>query len=187
MEKARLFIALDLDDFVVDNLVETTNKLRKIIPKARWGNESTMHLTLKFFGTISLLEVREIDSAVRKSITEIKPFSFGAIGIGGFPSLEKPRVFWAGVGKGKEKIEELAADLDKNLQENFGAEIRKFVPHITVGRIKKRIILSKEQLHELNQFESKKFGVTTVKGISLYSSELTSKGPVYSKIDSWGF
>ena len=31
MEKARLFIALDAEDFVVDSLIEATNKLRKVI------------------------------------------------------------------------------------------------------------------------------------------------------------
>jgi len=185
MEKARLFIALDAEDFVVDSLIEATNKLRKVIPGVRWGNESTMHLTLKFFGTIPLLEVREIDKAVKKSIKGMESFSFGAEGVGGFPSLEKPRVLWAGIGKGKENIEYLAERLEKNLQEIYGAEIKKFVPHITLGRIKRRIVLNKEQLHELKQFESKKFGVTTVDRVSLYSSDLTPKGPVYSKVDSW--
>ncbi len=187
MEKTRLFIALSLDDFVLSNLKHSINKFRQILPEVKWFNESTMHLTLKFFGKISLMEVRDIDKAVKKAIAEIKPFSFVARGIGGFPNLEKPRVFWAGIDEGKEEIVELAARLDKFLQESYGAEIRKFVPHVTIGRINRRIELSKEQRHEFNQFESKKFGVTTVNGINLYSSELTSSGPVYSKIDSWKF
>ncbi len=187
MEKTRLFIALSLDDFVLSNLKHSINKFRQILPEVKWFNETTMHLTIKFFGKISLMEVRDIDKAVKKAIAEIKPFSFVARGIGAFPNLEKPRVFWAGIDEGKEEIVELAASLDKFLQESYGAEIRKFVPHVTIGRINRRIELSKEQRHEFNQFESKKFGVTTVNGINLYSSELTSSGPVYSKIDSWKF
>ena len=101
--------------------------------------------------------------------------------------MEKPRVFWAGIDEGRQEIAELAARLDESLQDIYGAEIRKFVPHVTIGRINRRIELTKEQMHEFNQFESKKFGATTVNGINLYSSELTSSGPVYSKIDSWKF
>ncbi len=187
MEKTRLFIALSLDDFVLSNLKHSINKFRQILPEVKWFNETTMHLTLKFFGKISLMEVRDIDKAVTKAIAEIKPFSFIARGIGAFPNLEKPRVFWAGIDEGKEGIVELAASLDKYLQESYGAEIRKFVPHVTIGRINRRIELTKEQRHEFSQFEDKKFGVTTVNGINLYSSELTSSGPVYSKIDSWKF
>ena len=185
MEKVRLFIALALEDFVVDNLSCTTNKLRDIVPNVKWFNESTIHLTMKFFGNVSLVEVRDIDKAVRKAITGIKPFSFEARGIGGFPTLEKPRVLWAGVDSGKKELELLAENLDEHLQASFGAEIKKFVPHITIGRMKRRIELSSEQIHKLNQFESKKFGTTTVKGINLYSSELSSTGPVHSKINSW--
>ncbi len=47
--------------------------------------------------------------------------------------------------------------------------------------------LTNEQINGVKQFEEKKFGVTFVEGINLYTSELTSKGPVYSKIDSWEF
>ena len=187
MEKTRLFIALSLDDFVLNNLTYSINKFRKILPEVKWFDEATMHLTLKFFGKISLMEVHDINKAVRKAIAEIKPFSFVARGVGGFPNLQKPRVFWAGIDEGKEEIVELATKLDVFLQESYGAEIRKFVPHITIGRINRRIELTKEQRHEFNQFESKKFGSTTVDGINLYSSELTSSGPVYSKIDSWKF
>jgi len=187
MEKTRLFLALKLDDFVLSNLMRSTNKFREILPEVKWYGESTIHLTLKFFGNIPLTEVLDINKSVKKAISEINPFSFVTRGLGGFPNLEKPRVFWAGIDDGKAEIEKLAASLDKFLQESYGAEIRKFVPHITLGRINRKIELNKKQIHEFNQFENKKFGVTTVNGINLYSSELTPSGPVYSKIDSWEF
>jgi len=188
MQKVRLFLAIDLDNETLFKLSTAMGELQKIFPEARWCKQNALHLTLKFFGTIPLLSVVEIGNAVNSVVKKMSPIHFKTQGIGGFPSLENPRVLWAGVTNGKEKINFLARRLSEELERyNFIPERKKFVPHITLARFKRGGKLSEDKIEIPNKIVNQSFGITETDEIILYSSDLTPEGPIYSVVDRWEF
>jgi 2'-5' RNA ligase len=109
-------------------------------------------------------------------------------GVGGFPTLENPRILWAGVTEGKEKIVKLAQKISDALEEyDFIPERKKFVPHITIARFKRGRKGSGEIITLPSGLTERSFGITEASEILLYSSDLMENGPLYSVVDRWKF
>lgn len=62
----------------------------------------------------------------------------------------------------------------------FPSEKRKFIPHITIGRVKKNFKILKHPIMP----ENKKFDLSK---ISIVKSELTRAGSLYSDMREWKF
>ncbi|MFP4203272.1 MAG: RNA 2',3'-cyclic phosphodiesterase [Opitutales bacterium] len=125
----RLFFALPLPDFVREKLFELDEGESSIRPVAG----SKLHLTLRFFGEVE----PEMTDAIIDAVSGIaaRPFLLHLEGVGCFPSEKRPRVLWAGVGKGhphlfslQKQLEDVAANL------GFPLENTHFTPHVTVAR-----------------------------------------------------
>ena len=187
MENARLFLAIDLDDATLNALTSAVEGMRAFFPGARWCRRRAMHLTLRFFGTIPLKSVARIAKAVQPVAASREPVSFEVKGLGAFPTMENPRVLWTGVSEGRLGIELLASDISAALEKKgFGAGERRFVPHITLARFKRRTKPRQEYVEEaLAEFGSASFGVTEAERVVLYASELTQSGPLYTVVDEW--
>lgn len=187
MEHARLFLALDVDDAVRKRLLHAMQALRQVVPRARWCREDALHLTLWFFGTLPLTAVNEIAAAVEPVARETAAFACSVKGIGGFPSLARPRVVWAGVGEGSVEVNTLAQRVREALElAGFGGEERAFVPHVTLARISARSALDAAALERaLPGAATREFGSSEIDRLVLYSSELRPAGPVYHVVDSW--
>jgi len=188
MQSVRLFLALNLNAGTLNKLAKTTGELNSDFPDARWCKKNAMHLTLKFFGTIPLISVVEIGKAVKSVVSKMAPIRFEVKGVGGFPSLENPRILWAGVTEGKEKIIRLAQNISDALEEyDFIPERKKFVPHITIARFKRGRKGSAEIISLPPNLTERTFGLTETNELLLYSSDLTENGPLYSVVDRWKF
>ncbi len=188
MQNIRLFLALNLNAGTLNKLAKTTGELNNDFRDARWCKKDAMHLTLKFFGTIPLISVVEIGKAVKSAISKMEPIRFEVKGVGGFPTLENPRILWAGVTEGKEKIIKLAQKISDALEEyDFIPERKNFVPHITLARFKRGRKGSDEIITLPSGLTERSFGVTEASEILLYSSDLMENGPLYSVVDRWKF
>jgi len=105
----------------------------------RWVRPENIHLTLKFLGEISEEQAPQIASALAQVARLRRPFRIEPEGLGAFPSPERARVLWAGVGKGSASLEELAAAVEEALFPlGFGREQRPFRAHLTLGRARGR-------------------------------------------------
>jgi len=187
MESERLFLALDLNKRVTTRLQEVTRKLDTICDHARWVKPEGLHLTIKFFGVLPLGDVRAINTGVMRVLDRYTSFSGEVSGVGGFPALDRPRVLWAGVYDESGIISRFCEDILVELAEQgFGKEDRKFVPHVTLARFKRRAPLDLEKLSGvLPEYETYRFGETEFDRVILYSSELTPAGPIYRVVSSW--
>lgn len=95
------------------------------------------HLTLHFFGELSLERVPAVVEAITEVARATPPFSLEIRGVGAFPTLQRPRVIWAGVGDGSEAVRSLADRLRASLDSRgFSVEGRVFVPHVTLLRVR---------------------------------------------------
>lgn len=103
------------------------------IPGARWMDPSNYHLTLRFIGDIETGLARELAQALDG--VSLEPFRLSLKGVGLFGG-NKPHSIFAGIAENGE-LRRLH-DLHERLCQIMGlpAEGRKFVPHVTLARLK---------------------------------------------------
>ena len=142
METIRAFIAIPLPHPLLQKLVALQQQLEKQVPprSVRWVRAEGIHLTLKFLGdtpTEKLPDIRQALAAVARHAPG-RPFTVE--GLGCFPNPSRPRVVWVGVQEPtgwmvvlQDAIEEVMAPF------GYPPEGRGFTPHLTLGRIRRRI------------------------------------------------
>jgi 2'-5' RNA ligase len=98
-----------------------------------------------------------------------------------------PRVLWAGVDAGAERLCHVARELNPAFAAaGLGLEERAYVPHVTLARLKRRVPLDAAALAKvLPDAATYDFGVSTCDTLVLYSSELTPDGPLYTRVAHW--
>jgi len=183
----RAFIAVDLSIPVVNNLVllqeDIDEPIDLCLGVVRWTKPQNIHLTLKFLGEVDdALVYRARD--VLRVICETQPiFEFQTKGTGAFPSLERPRILYAGTAVGSDDLAALRERIEQGLEElGVDRDTRPFKAHVTLGRIKTpRIPVDAAEF--LTPFTDTVFGTTQVKDLVLYESELRRTGPVYKIVE----
>ncbi len=175
----RLFIAIELTSEVKRALGELINLLKTKGEGVKWVSPENIHLTLKFLGETPPSRVQEITDSLKKSAKKFSSFSLLVKGTGCFPSEKKPpRVLWVRI-EHNDYLNEFQKEIEMNLKEmGFPEEGRKFVPHLTLGRVKfpARLGSIKE---ELKKYEDKFFGKVKVKEVILFQSILKPQGAEY--------
>lgn len=147
--------------------------------RVRWLPPQNVHLTLKFLGESP--EPGGLHDALRAVCGRHRPLDLDLRGAGAFPSPERARVLWVGVGKGSEALGELAGSVEGALEElGFARERRPFHPHATVGRARERVALQDPGLGE-------KVGplAFTAQRVDLVRSRLSEEGAAYSTVASY--
>ncbi len=125
----RLFTGLELPpDIALDVQI-----MQGGIPGARWMDPSNFHLTIRFVGDIEQGLAREL--ALGLDSIAFKPFSVRLKGVGLFGG-NKPHSLYIGVEE-NDALRRLH-DAHERLCQTLGmaAEHRKFLPHVTLARLK---------------------------------------------------
>lgn len=171
MEKSRLFVAIDFPKELKEKFYSVENEFKLLI-NGNFVAKENFHLNLQFIGDA---EENKINSIISKlSRIKHKPFELEVENFGAFPSHNYIRVIWIGIKENKS-----LAELKNKI---FPDE--KFVPHITLARVKD--IYDKTKLQSLLE-KKRKFGKTTVDKFHLFKSALNKKGPTYEIIQSFSF
>ncbi len=181
-ETFRAFVAIDLPERVRAALGAAQQTLKSYGVRAKWVRLPSIHLTLKFLGNIDAGLTDEIAEAMAASAKGRDGLTLAAKGIGVFPHARRPRVIWAGLSGQLEVLKSLAETLDAHLADlGFPRETRAFKGHLTLGRVKAKIVADRLQaaMHELETFETDGFEVSQ---FILYKSELRPSGAVYSRV-----
>jgi len=184
----RAFLAVDPPREVLDEIGRIQDRLRNIIQgDIRWVRPEGIHLTLKFFGSISESDVANISQAVKNNTSNVKPFTLGIRRVGAFPDVKRPRVLWLGMDGDVEILIRLQKKVDAELQNyGFGKEERSFKPHLTLARIKDpRGLIGLVKIMEKS--EDYAAGSFSAGGLNLFKSDLTPKGAVYTKLAYFPF
>lgn len=125
----RLFTALE----VPRDAALSLSLLRGGLPGARWIDVENYHITLRFIGDV---EGRVADDIVN-GLDRVSRASFEIrlSGVGAFGN-KKPHALWAGVAPSAE-LAALQAEVDRIcLRNGAAADARKFVPHVTIARLR---------------------------------------------------
>jgi RNA 2',3'-cyclic 3'-phosphodiesterase len=174
MSAKRLFVSIELPEFVTKLLAELDPHLRGV----RWLEPRQMHLTLSFLGNVS----SETQARLMEKLRAIswKSFFLPLVGLGTFPSKGWPKIVWIGVGTGHPHL----FQLHKRVQEALLAvglepDLRAFHPHVTLARCRD---LSPQTIRPfLKAHAAFDAGMIHVESFCLSSSELTPAGSVYTR------
>ena len=180
----RLITALELNSKVVGNLTELVRRLRPVAP-VRWVHPQNMHVTLKYIGD---WPESRLDLILR-NLSEVRvtqPIVVPLAGLGYFPSMERPRVFWVGA-ENTAPLRQLASNVDAALGPlGVVPEVRPYQPHLTLGRVFEGESL--EELHNaIEELPSREFGTLTPDRFTLFESTVTDAGPVYRRVAEFPF
>jgi 2'-5' RNA ligase len=181
--RLRAFLAIELSPEVLDAARRVIDRLRSCPAGIKWVAPDHMHLTLQFLGEIAQTDLPEICLAVNRACQEIAPFDVRLRGAGAFPNPHRARTIWLGVGDGADKLTALYAAIQKPLSAlGFREEQRRYVPHLTLGRVRDQVGSSElaSRLAALGDFEG---GATDVSEVVLFSSDLRPDGPVYEALN----
>ncbi len=177
----RLFLAIPIQPnvhllkqktFLITNLSEES---------INWVKDENMHLTLKFIGKTSAKQIPEIINAVENEAKNFGSFPMVLERVGIFGSNYHARVVWVGIRKNKQ-LQTLQETIIQELEKiGFPSDRQNFVPHFTLGRIKK--IQHKDHFRRVMERVEKGFiQEAKVDSFVLFESILTPDGPVYKTI-----
>ncbi len=180
----RLFAALELDEDARRRLAKVAADLRRI-PGVRWTKPESLHLTLRFFGEYPEERLPELTTALEQVETpgsaipvELERLSF-------LPGEHEPRIFVA-VGQTPEPLARLQVGIEQAARSlGFEPERRGFLTHVTLGRVRdprqgrKLVAAASEYEADLGAFVADHW--------TLYGSQLTPEGPIYSVLALWPF
>jgi 2'-5' RNA ligase len=147
----------------------------------RWAAAAQLHLTLKFLGEVAAGLLPAVREAVAAALADHGPFTLALHGAGAFPSVQRPRVVWVGVGAGAAEATLLAGSLERSLAPlGFAPEPRPFAPHLTVGRVKAPGADRAALPRLIAAVRDRAWGEDVVREVHLVRSELFPAGPIYS-------
>lgn len=184
----RSFISIELSNEIKNNLVKIQQSLKLFNNYIKWEKKENHHLTLSFLGNIDEKKITEIIPILNNSVKKISSFKIKLENIGIFPNLQNPRIFWIGISNGTKELIYLQNIIAKEL-ENIGFEKeKKFVPHITFGRIDSKKI-NKIKIHKLitltKNIDTSNIPEIEVQQVFLIKSILIAKGSIYIPLENF--
>ena len=186
----RAFAAIQFPTVVKQKIDQALSPLRDSLDEdvVRWVKPDLYHLTLKFFGDVSDDRLNEISLRLRETATDGMPLCLSVGKFGCFPTIQKPRVLWIGLSDKTKFLAALHGTLESELAAiGFKPEKRQFHPHITIGRVHRRVKKDKiaRMRNPLQNFALDSIAEVNVKNITLIRSDLTPSGSVYTLIDEF--
>lgn len=177
----RAFIAVGLSDETRTALEKVQSELRRVQADVKWVALGSVHITLKFLGLVEDAMLENVKAAMAACAVG-GPFTYTVKGLGSFPPVRKPRVVWAGVTDGAERLSELAQKLEVAFEPlGFEKENREYAPHLTLGRVRsprKAELL----LPVVEHYADTPFGTCKVTELILFESKLSPRGATYLPI-----
>lgn len=182
-ETVRSFLAIDPPEAVRRNIARIQEALkRNIRGTISWVRPEGMHLTLKFLGNIGESDVQAVAAAVAGPAAATPVLKLNVQGLGVFPGPRRPRVLWIGTGGDIERLIALQKAVDLGCEAcGFTKEERPFQAHLTLARIK-----SPQGVAGIERMLAEKgtgaAGAFEARSLTLFKSELTRKGAVYTEL-----
>ena len=180
---------MELDPAVVRAAADLGDALReraqRLAPRARitWVAPERMHVTLAFLGELNEARTASLRAALTPPLTGT-PFDMVVEGVGVFPASGPPRVIWAGIGAGRERLIDTAHQVSGRLSALELPIEERFHPHVTLARVRDPAGLRRQALLEA---QAGAMGTTRVRAITLFESRLSPKGPTYVPVRTTAF
>ena len=174
----RLFIAAFLPEEAKDALFRYVRSFRSFPRNVRWEPKERFHVTLRFLGDVDESRLADISTDIGSMICGSGCVETGFGDLRLFPGSRNPRVLALGLVK-SEEFQFLFDRVQRAvLQNGFEMEKRKFVPHVTIGRIRGNF----EGIGKIPRPDETEFSIARV---GLVRSQLGPRGSRYTSIKTW--
>lgn len=182
----RLFVAAEMSPAVVSAALECMAILRarvaRLAPRSRitWLTAERLHVTLRFIGHVTEEQATAVLQVLSPPV-DAAPFDLTVAGVGTFPPTGSPRVVWAGVAEGRDRLVALEAIISRRLADvGLAPDEAPFKPHLTLARVREAGGLRSKAL--LDGLGGTVLGSTPVDAITLFESRLSPHGPSYQPL-----
>ena len=170
----RLFVGLGLPDTVRDRL----SLVQGGVPDARWMRPETLHLTLRFIGEVDGGTATDLDAAL--SQTRAGAFEYWLDGAGSFGSAKRPHSLHVLAARNA-SLQALHDRVDRAVvKAGLSPDDRKFLPHVTVARLKGAPRVRVERW--LESQAALRVGPIPVTSFTLFRSHLGREGADYEPL-----
>ena len=179
----RTFLAIDLDEAILDRLAAAEADIRDDRAKMRWVERDNRHITLNFLGDVPDDLLNDVCKVAAGAAGEVEAFEFRVRGVACVPASGRQlRMLWAGVDDPAGRMTKLQARLADGLSGlGLRGEERAFKPHVTLARI--RFVKDPGPLRSAaGKFADADFGARCAEELVAYASRLTPAGPVYTPV-----
>lgn len=179
----RIFVAVDISDKARSAAAAYIENLRTEFREVRvgWERAEKLHLTMKFLGDCDERQIKELEKIVAESAAQLQRFTIQIAETGVFPNARNPRVLWIDAKDPAGNLVKIHEFLEADCWKiGFAREQRKFVPHLTIGRVREpNRARNLAEKHLQNKFEPVESAVSE---IVIYESKLLPAGSVYSVV-----
>ena len=185
----RTFAALLLDEGLRASVGAEIERLRPLSRAVAWVPAANLHLTLRFLGELSDVQIGLVEAALVEAAAVTAPFALTLHGLGAFPGLERPRILWVGIADGALRAREVQARVETALERRgIPRERQAWHPHLTIGRVFDERAWRREAGLPLRQALAaaarRSFGILEVSRIALMRSDLSPQGARYRELAS---
>jgi len=183
--KHRVFIAINLPAEVIAEIDKLQLKLDKLRLPIAWELPHKTHLTLNFMGKLEDQDIDKVRRALKQVVTnypslQLQPFMFDTLYIRHEPSL-----IYLLVKDEEGRLGELQKELTTQLDSITPQPGQKFLPHITIGRVKKSDpTFVKQTLDKISAVEIDPLSVFTVEKIDVMESFVSQVGSSFQRLGS---
>ena len=180
MKGIRTFVGIFPPPEIQSRLSEIQSKFKSEGSGVNWEEPKKFHITLKFLGDILPDDISLLDSSLRSATKALVSFEVRLTRCGVFPTAHAPKVVWVGSHPTDNAS---LADIFNEVEgacmlAGFKKDERQFHPHITIGRVKRKMPESLIQKVENTTFEPLIFPCTE---LLIMKSVLSPSGSTYSK------
>ncbi len=179
----RLFIALDIEPEAVERLRPALDFLSRYQSILKTVEPENFHITLKFLGECGA----GLAGDVERGFAALEP-PCGAVpyelkGLGSFPRIDHASVLWCGVRADEAVIRDIFGAIERfTTALGFPSDKRGFTPHVTLARVRKGMKVTAPVADFVKTNAEAGYGTSEFGSITLYSSLLTPRGPVYTPL-----
>jgi 2'-5' RNA ligase len=178
----RAFIAVELAEAVRRNVAALAAEFRRLGADVKWVEAENIHVTVKFLGQVEESDLRAICRVMDEAVAGIEPFGLAVAGAGSFPPGRRPRTIWVGLEEEAPHLTEIHRRLDSGLTAlNVPPDRRGFAPHVTLGRSRSERGLDRLAA-AIAAAAGRRLGEQQVDALTLFQSDLTPEGPVYTPL-----
>jgi len=176
--KIRTFLALELPQnvrnklFVHAELISGNDKLQQI----RWLPKENYHLTLAFLGNVEYVLISSLQLKLEQILSSKQAVPFRFSEITPFPFSGTPKIA-AAMLEHSDELMQLQHNTAKCVRASgLSLDLRRFKPHVTLGRLKSR---SRKSMG----FQPQQIFLEGVsEKLVIFQSELAPKGAVYTPL-----
>jgi len=167
----RFFIAFEIPSQNIPSFQAIQDRLSKLIPQAKITDLDKIHLTLAFLGEQEDQLQEKLIEIIKKAVENIPSFEVTPAYIDGFPNIHEPNILWVGVKGDIDKILLIRERVKDGLQSlNLPVDERRFVPHITIAKLREDIKVDQNLEVELQKLMTLPFDPIRISSIKLFES-----------------